>query len=81
MQVGVPDKPQMLRPLDFRCMAVLVMTSFSSQAFIARSFQVEKAAKSASAGYLQVSLHQCCFGGEEEDLGGSRRGGGGSRSD
>lgn len=57
VQIGVPERPQMLRPLDFACTAVLIMTSFSSQAFIARAFQVEKAAKCASIGYLQVSQH------------------------
>ena len=55
-QAGVPEKPRLLRTSDCLCMLVLVLTSFSSQAFIARAFQVEKAAKSASAGYLQVKL-------------------------
>ena len=59
LQIVFPEKPQLPQLKNAAYMGILVLTSFTSQAFIARSFQVERAAKSASAGYLQV-LDPCC---------------------
>lgn len=56
IQAGLPESPRMLSGREVGLMATLVVLSASSQACISRAFQVETAAKSAAAGYLQVKL-------------------------
>jgi hypothetical protein len=50
----MPDHAVLPNGMDAALLVVVAFCSFTSHTFIARAFQVENAAKSAAAGYLQV---------------------------
>jgi len=52
----MPDHAVLPNATDSALLVLVAFCSFTSHAFIARAFQVENAAKSAAAGYLQVTF-------------------------